>query len=329
MSSFRTILTTLPATFSIDHQSSLLCMGSCFAQHIGELLSEGKFEILLNPFGILYNPVSIGKGLEIILSDRLYAESDLVNNAGLWYSFDHHGFFSGVKRREVLNRMNVALTNSRNFLSRTRFLIITFGTASVFVKKASGEVVANCHKFPGYMFEKKRLTIDQVVLGFSKIVRQVLSVYPKIHIIFTLSPVRHIRDGLIENQLSKATLLLAIEKLTSMFPEASYFPAYELVMDDLRDYRFYQKDHIHPNELAIQYIWDFFRRTYFLPNTESLYKKVKKVVQSSQHRSFHPETTAHQQFLQNQLEIIDKLERQYDFIDFSKEKKIFSSQLIV
>lgn len=328
MPTFRTVLPVKQTLISFNYQSNTLCIGSCFADNIGQLLVDNKFPCLLNPFGILYNPISIQQGLEMLLNEDIYPTNNLFSNLGVWHSFDFHGAFSHPDKNRALHLINASLTNAKTFLSQTKRLILTFGTANVFIKKSTQQIVANCHKVPNQQFEKKRLTVTEIVDGLLPTLVKLKNVCPELEIIFTVSPVRHIKNGLIENQLSKATLLLAIETLTKKLTFAHYFSAYELVLDDLRDYRFFEKDLIHPNEIAIQYIWEHFQQTYFSEKTTIIFNKIKKVVQASHHRSFHLQTEAHQQFVKKQLKIITQLEQQYAFLNLSKERIIFEQQLI-
>lgn len=327
MSNFRTILPVQKGVFSIDYQSPILCMGSCFTENIGQLFQNHKFSALLNPLGILYNPFSIRNGLNLLLSSKKYTHTDLVQHQDLWHSFDHHGIFSHPDQAVVLDKINTHLIQARTFLPKTKVLILTLGTANVFMHQATQKVVANCHKLPNTNFEKRRLTVEEIINELIPVLEEIKQRAPATNIIFTVSPVRHIRDGLIENQLSKATLLLAIEGLTQKLSYTHYFPAYELVVDDLRAYRFYEKDMVHPNASAIQYIWEYFQQTYFSDTTLVLLKKIGKIVQASQHRPFHINTKTHQQFVQKQLVKIQTLSQQYPFIDFTKEQKVFQAQV--
>lgn len=327
MSDFRTILPLQKSSLSIDYQSPVLCIGSCFTQNIGHRLIDYKFSTLLNPFGILYNPFSIKNSLDLLLTDKKYAEEDLFFHQDLWHSFDHHGAFSHPTQSGILAHINTSLKNAQQFLKKTKILILTFGTSNVFIQKSTKKVVANCHKIPNTEFEKKRLSIPEIIAGLTPVLEKLKAVNPDIEVIFTVSPVRHLKDGLLENQRSKATLLLAIEALNQRLPFTHYFPAYELVMDDLRDYRFFEKDMAHPNELAIEYIWKAFQTTYFSDSTSSIFKQVKKIVQASLHRPFHAQTNTHQQFVKKQVEKIELLAQQYPFLKLTKERDLFQAQL--
>ncbi len=323
---FRTPLEITPSALDINYQSPILGLGSCFAENIGHRLQRYKFPALLNPFGIIYNPVSIQQSIHRMLTGQPYTAEELISNQGIFYSFDHHGQFSDTNPTATLSLINQSLEAGSSFLKRAKYLIITLGTANVFVQRSTGKVVANCHKFPAQEFEKKRLPPQQIQTGLAKSLNQILALNPAIEVILTVSPIRHIRDGLIESQRSKASLLLAVEELVKALPFVSYFPAYELMMDDLRDYRFYEKDLIHPNQMAIDYIWEGFQRAYFSENTLQILAQVKKVVQASQHRPFHPALPAHQTFLKKQLVQIEQLKNSHPYLDFQEEMALFEQQ---
>lgn len=322
---FRTILKATPSSLPIEHQSGVMCLGSCFAEHMGKRLKYYKFQTNLNPFGIIYNPISIANSLNILMnSERFYEEKDVFENLGNWHSFQHHGSFSNPDMELVLEKINNTLTESRAFLKNTEFLILTFGTANVFVDQRTEQVVANCHKVPQQHFIKKQLSVDEIIIVLHEILQQLNTAFPHLKIITTVSPVRHIRDGLVENQISKSTLILSLNEISKQYPHVAYFPSYELLLDDLRDYRFYEKDMIHPNELAIDYIWDFFAETFFNQKTKDLNLKIEKIKNASNHRPFHANSNPHQSFVKKQLEKIGVLERQYSFLDFEEERNRFS-----
>lgn len=327
MSDFRTILPLQKSSLSLDYQSPILCIGSCFTQNIGHRLIDSKFPTLLNPFGILYNPLSIKNSLDYLLAEKTYTSEDLFFHQDLWHSFDHHGAFSSPDQSSILSQINTRLKATQLFFKKTKILILTFGTSNVFIKKSTKKVVANCHKVPNTEFDKKRLTMVEILEELAPVLKKLKSSNPDLEIIFTVSPVRHLKDGLLENQRSKATLLLAIEALTQQLSFTHYFPAYELVQDDLRDYRFFEKDMAHPNEMAIEYIWKAFQTTYFSDSTNAIFKQVNKIVQASLHRPFHVQTNTHQQFIKKQLEKIELLTKQYPFLEFTQEQHLFKVQL--
>jgi len=321
---FRTILQPESSPFQINHQNRVLCMGSCFAEHIFERLNDLKFNTILNPFGIIFNPISIAKSLEIILDEyRIFEKKDLFQNFGGWHSFQHHSSFSNLKEEVVLENINSALSEARGFLKKAEYLILTFGTSNVFVSEKTGQVVSNCHKVPQKYFIHKKLSVDEIILTLDDIFRKYASAFPNLKIVTSVSPIRHVRGGLVVNKVSKAKLLVALDNLTSLHPQVEYFPSYELMMDDLRDYRFYKKDLIHPNEMAVDYIWDFFSKTFFSKNTIGLNSKLKKLNVAKSHRPFHPESEEHLKFKKNQILKIKELENEFSFLNFEDEKEFF------
>lgn len=317
---FRTELPPLPFPLKINHHDSLLSIGSCFTEHIGERLSMLKFKHLQNPFGIVYNPISISAQLEDLWSKKQFTTSDLFDSQGLLHSWAHHGSFSDLDKNATLAKINLTLEQAQALLPSVTRLLVTFGTAHVFVLKESGKIVANCHKMPSQVFEKRRLSVAEIVASFILVLQKLKIQQPDLQVILTVSPVRHIRDGFIENQRSKATLLLAIDQICQELDFAHYFPAYELILDDLRDYRFFNADMIHPNEVAIEYVWQRFGAAFFDKNTQELMVQIEAIVQASQHRAFHSQSAQHQAFVQKQLEKIRVLEAAHSFLNFKAEE---------
>jgi len=325
MNTFRTVLHPEVSPFQITHQSGVLCMGSCFAEHIAKRLEHFKFNSFLNPFGIVYNPMSIAKGLDFLLENKKeFEENDLFQHLDGWHSFQHHGSFSHPEKEVALTQINEALNQGRQFLKTSEFLILTLGTANVFVSEKTGEAVTNCHKVPQQYFIKKELSVDEMLILLSEVIHQLNNTFPNLKIITTVSPVRHIRDGLIENQVSKSKLLLALNQISKQYSHVSYFPSYEIMMDDLRDYRFYKKDMIHPNDLAIDYIWDFFKKTYFAENTIVLNKRVGEIKRAMAHRPFHPLSVSHLEFKKKQLEKVEQMSKEIPSLNFEEEMDFFN-----
>lgn len=324
---FRTELPPLSFPFKISHADALLSIGSCFTEHIGERLSTLKFKQLQNPFGIVYNPISIAEQLEWLLSDKKFAASDLFQHNELWHSWAHHGSFSSLNQMETLVKINESLQQAQATLPSVTRLLVTLGTANVFVLKESDKIVANCHKMPSQVFEKRRLSVEAIAANFIPILQKLKLQNPDLQVILTVSPVRHIRDGFVANQRSKATLLLAIAEICQELEFAHYFPAYELILDDLRDYRFFNADMIHPNEVAIDYVWQRFAEVFFDKNTQDLISQIEAIVQASQHRPFHAQSQQHQAFAQQQLAKIKRLEQQYDFLNFTTERLFFQQPI--
>ncbi len=328
MSTFRTTLSWPRAALRLRYGDHLLSLGSCFAEHIGRRLEGDKFSALLNPFGILYDPLSLATALHRLGGGRPFESGDLFRHQGLWHSFAHHGRFSGPDRSAVLAHINEALTEGQAFLSRADCLLLTLGTAHLFEHQSSGQVVANCHKLPAAAFRRRRAAPAEIEAALSGALTALRARRPRLQIIITVSPVRHLRDGLIGNQRSKAALLLAADALQAAHDFVHYFPSYELVLDDLRDYRFFEADMIHPNEVAVDYVWEAFCQHYFEESTRQLQQKITRIVRAAAHRPFHPATPEHQRFLQQQLEAIDALEAANPFLDFQAERRYFTSQLI-
>lgn len=283
---------------------------------------------MINPFGILYNPYSIGNALEQLLALETSLEPALIQHNNLWYSFNHHGQFSNPDRANLLQILDQQLQFARGFLKNTQRLIITLGSSKVFIYKKTGKIVANCHKVPNQAFDQRILSTTRIVDHLGPIFEQLAIQQPSIEIVLTVSPVRHLRDGIVESQWSKARLLLACEQLRADFDFVHYFPAYEIMMDDLRDYRFYKEDMVHPSEVAIDYIWNYFATSFFNDSTLILNQRIEKIIQASQHRPFHPQSTEHQQFLIQQLKKIKELKALFAFLDFKKEEKLFTDQLV-
>jgi GSCFA family len=281
---FRTELPLSKADFDINYQTPTLGIGSCFVENIGKKMTTRRLPFYQNPFGIVYNPVSMAAQLDILMGEKRFVESDLVELNGLFHSWLHHGFYSENSVAATLEKINAAIEEARTFLGTTKYLFLTFGSATVFQLKSSGEIVVNCHKVPAAYFDRRRLSTREIVNAFMPILEKLAAQLPDLQIIMTVSPIRHLRDGLIENNLSKATLLLAADELVQKFPNVSYFPAYELVMDDLRDYRFFNRDMMHPTEQAIDYVWKFFSDTYFLEETKKAVQKIEKINAMQAHR---------------------------------------------
>ncbi len=327
MSKFRTLIASTPFSFNIRHSHPTLCLGSCFAENIGSKLKDFKFPTLINPFGILYNPFSIGNAMETLLQTQVYSNADLFESNGLWHSFDHHGQFSNPDQSVCLKNINNSLHSGKRFLQSANRIILTFGTSNVFFHKKTQKIVANCHKVPNDQFERSALTINDIVEKLRLIFNQLNVNQPTIEIILTVSPIRHIRDSLVENQRSKSRLLLACDQLCKEFDFVHYFPSYEIMMDDLRDYRFYTPDMLHPNELAIEYIWEYFNNSFFDKETISLNTKISKIIKAIKHRPFHPNSDAHQGFILKHLALIDQLKTMHDFLDFDQDRAILATQL--
>lgn len=316
MMQFRTELTPARAHFTIHHGQPILSMGSCFADLMGRRLQQNKFTCLVNPFGTVFNPLSLAKLLQSALNEKNNISSDLfASHSGSWF---HHDFHSSLtaESREALEQKLAALSNQvRLFLRKTEVLILTLGTVVVYELKEKKELVSNCHKQASDLFHKRLLTLDEINTSLEDLLRTLTGKNPDLKVILTVSPVRHTKDGLSLNFLSKSLLRVLCYQMEEKYPNAMYFPAYELLMDDLRDYRFYQADMIHPNEMAVQYIWEKFAGTFFDEPTLSILSHWEKIRKALQHRAFQPGSASHLDFLKQLLGKVKTFERYFDVKD--------------
>jgi len=313
----------------MDYSKSMMLFGSCFSENIGQKLIDLKFAVDMNPFGILYNPESIANSLQILLKKRTFTEDDLFQDQGFWNSYFHHSRFSDVDQGAALEKINNRISSSHEFLKKADFLTITFGTAWVYELRKSGQVVSNCHKIPAGEFKRFRLGVFEITNVYRELLEQLWKFNPDLKVIFTVSPIRHWKDGAVENQLSKATLLLAIDQLIKGFGNQScaYFPSYELMMDELRDYRFYAEDMLHISPVAIDYIFEQFSKVMISKESMDVSKKVMKVRKAYEHRPVNPATEEFKAFIQQNLLQIGQLTSQFPTLDFSLERTYFETKL--
>jgi hypothetical protein len=328
ITAFRTTLPVSPGPLRIRHSQRWMLIGSCFTEHIGARLANAKFQTLVNPFGIVYNPVSMAACLaRLAAGDRFFGQEELFLHNECWHSWEHHSRFSHPDATTALARINTAYRSAAGFLTQCDGLILTLGAAEVSILRETGKIVANNHKAPAAWFESRRLSVEEIVDALAEILLHLRQIRPELRIILSVSPVRHLRSGLVENQRSKAALLLACAEICEQIPGAHYFPAYELLMDDLRDYRFYSADMLHPSELAVDYIWAYFSEQYFDAPTRQLNEQIEKIRAAMQHRPFHPQTQQHQAFLQAQLRAIEAIKKEAPKLDFSAEEQHFVLQM--
>ena len=276
----QTIVDIAPSAWKIGYEDRILMVGSCFSDEIGAQMSQRELQVTCNPFGTLYNPLSIAQAINLNLpmtNDQL----PLVEYSGMWHSMAHHGSFSRADKAEAEQAILASIHTMQQALQEATVVIVTFGTAWVY--EMNGEIVGNCHKLPESTFTRRRLSVDEIVAAWQPIIAR----YPDRHWIFTVSPIRHIKDGLHENQLSKATLLQAVETISRQLLAVSYFPSYEIMLDELRDYRFYADDLVHPSALAVNYIWERFIETYCSPQTRNEMNIRLKHWKQAQHRPLH------------------------------------------
>lgn len=311
--------------FQIDHQTPVLTIGSCFSDNIGNLLESYKFQVLRNPFGVLYNPVSIAQVLRFAMTKKNIEPNDLIQHNNLWHSFHFHGSFSSKNIDETLKKTNATIIECHQFLSQTEFLIVTLGTSWVYEHVNTGTIVSNCHKIQEKAFNRYRLTIDAISKDWISLITQLQNFNPKLKIIFTISPVRHLKDGAHENQLSKSSLLLAVDEIQKKTGTQStiYFPSYEIIMDELRDYRFYTSDMIHISDVATQYVFEKFKSTFFQAPTIRCMNEIRQIVQASEHRFLTDNTQEIKKFADSFLTKIEEIEKKYPGLNLIDEKKYF------
>jgi hypothetical protein len=276
-----------------------MSLGSCFAENIGKNMQDMYLDVDVNPFGVLYNPMSILQSIEMLISNKQFTEKDIFVHRGLWNSFSHSSQFSDTKPDHCLEKINACLKISSVFIENANVLLLTFGTAWVYEEKESGQVVSNCHKLPCSVFIRRRLNVDEIVNAYSTLFDKLQKTNPKLKVIFSVSPVRHLKDTAHGNNLSKSVLLLAIDALCSQFENVFYFPAYEILLDELRDYRFFADDMVHPSVVAVQYIWQKFAETYFDKESQNYFQEVKQLNNDLNHRPFFPESEEFEVFKTN------------------------------
>lgn len=308
----------------IQYGDKILLTGSCFSEHIGDALRDWKFDTLQNPNGILFDASSVASSLISYIEPRVYTADDLLFLNELWQSWQHHSVFSGTDREAVLAGINESQRRAHAFLKKADWLIITLGSAFSYRLSDGGMPVANCHRAPGKVFVKHLMTIEEIQTALDSCLYQLSYFNPGLKVIFTVSPVRHIRDGVVENNRSKARLLESVHHLVGKFDRLFYFPAYELVIDVLRDYRFYDIDMVHPNYPATQFVLEKFTEYGIAAAARPLMEEMRKLVTARRHRPLHPSTQAHRQFLRAHYEKTLLLAKQYPFLDLSQELVFFN-----
>ncbi len=309
----------------ITYSDNIFLIGSCFTDHIGRRLRELKFNVLQNPNGILFDPVSVGKSINSYIEMKQYEQSDLFYLNELWQSWKHHSIFSGMIAEEVINRINDSQTKAHAHLQKSDWLIITLGSSFSYRLLENHQPVANCHRAPGQWFAKHLLSIEETTQWLEESIKKLQVFNPGLKIIFTISPVRHIRDGVVENNRSKARLIEAVHCLAEKYDHIYYFPAYELVIDVLRDYRFYDIDLVHPNYAATEFVFNKFEKSFIAEEAYIFIEEIKKIANGYKHKPFQPETESHKLFLQNALQNVKSLQEKLPQLDFSKEISYFST----
>ncbi|HDR68315.1 MAG TPA: GSCFA domain protein [Bacteroidaceae bacterium] len=316
---FRTEVDIPGYPFRIDHRSPVLMMGSCFTDYMGSYLHKYLFDVCINPFGVIYNPLSIHKALTAILDKEEYTEDDLELYNDLYFSFNHYTGFSHPDKHKALENINRSFKEARRFIHDAHYLFLTFGTSYVYRYNKSGEIVCNCHKMPASAFSRERLTPEMITDALTGLFNRLQQVNRHLKIIFTISPVRHWKDGAHGNQVSKSILLLAVNRLCSFNPESFfYFPSYEMMMDDLRDYRFYAEDLIHLNNVAVTYIWEKFASAFFTDETRQVIEKLDSLLKAFQHKPVHPDSITHKKFVREREKRLTGLKSNYPYLPWSK-----------
>ncbi len=317
---FRTKISIPKSNNPIDYNSRIVSLGSCFAENMSEKLDYFKFQNTCNPFGIIFNPVSIEKIIYRTVNQFSYTEKDIFFHNERWHCYEVHSDFSSSNAAEFLENLNAILRTSLIHLLQASHIIITYGTSWVYRNLESNAIVANCHKVPQKEFEKEILSIKTIENSIKNTIDLIQEINPKVNLIFTMSTFRHIKDGVVENQLSKAHLITAIHKIlksaTCNLQPAIYFPSYEIMMDELRDYRFYAEDMLHPNQTAVDYIWEQFFQTQITEESNSIMEEVGSIQKGLQHRPFNPDSEGHLKFREKLREKIITLVSQYSFMKF-------------
>lgn len=313
---FQTQIPIQKSEFPIDYNSKLLSLGSCFAENMAEKLEYFKFENVVNPFGIIFNPVSLEKLLVRSIRKIYFTEKDIFYHNDLWHCFEVHSELSNPNKEKYLTKLNEIIDSTNQQINNSTHIIITLGTSWVYRNIETHEIVANCHKVPQKQFTKELLSIEQIEDSLQIIIAEIHSENPNCKFIFTVSPVRHIKDGFVENNVSKAHLIAALNSSSSKLPGFNYFPSYEIMMDELRDYRFYAEDMLHPNQTAIDYIWIKFFENYVAEKEFGTMQQVCDIQKALHHKPFNPNSESHQKFLANLNTKIARIKEQLPHIQF-------------
>jgi hypothetical protein len=321
---FRLEFIPQPFELKIKHSEKLFLIGSCFTEQIGAKLSHHKFRTIENPNGILFNPLSITQSISSYISNKQYTEADLFFHNEIWGSWDHHTKFSSIHKAECFSKINHSQQQAHDFLQQTDWLLITLGSSFVYMLDKV-RAVANCHKVPTDKFDKILLTAEQIMNELQIMITELQAFNPGIKIIFTISPVRHLRDGFVENNRSKANLITAVHQLTEQCKAVYYFPAYELVIDDLRDYRFFAEDMVHPNYQATNYVWEKFIYACINEEAKLLMKEINSLKAAFHHKPFNPESNQHNTFLLTNFKKAEELKLKYNYLELEDLLSYFKS----
>jgi hypothetical protein len=329
---FKLTLASKRSENSIGYRDSLFLIGSCFSENMGAKLNTHLFKVFENPHGILFNPISVAQSLSDCIHNKQYTEADLFQLNEVWNSWQHHSRFSGISSKEALDKINNSIAKAHTFLKTADHIVITLGSAWVYQLNsqsthAAGLVVANNHKAPATWFDKALMKPDALVLLLNKMVKDLLQFNPHLQIIFTISPVRHLREGLVENNRSKAVLIQAVHEIVDSTENVAYFPSYEYVIDDLRDYRFYAEDLVHPNYAASNYVWEKWVETYMNEETQGIMKQVAELQLAVQHKPFFAGSTQHKEFLQNCIAKSERLLSLYPYLSLHDQVQFFKQEI--
>jgi predicted nucleotidyltransferase len=324
MNTFRTLLIPKPSPKRISLSDRILTIGSCFSDAIGSQLIMNKVTCNANPFGTLYNPFSIHKAVQYAVLNQPVPEDTFLQRNDVFFNYDFHSEFSSLNLSQLKAQLKTMISASHSFLRNAQWLIVTYGTAWVYERADTNSAVANCHKMPQAMFTKSLMTQKKLLDSFGSMYESLKTINSDINVLLTVSPVRHIKDTLELNSVSKSVLRVACHTLTQQYPHVHYFPSYEIMMDDLRDYRFYKADMIHPNEVAEEYIWTKFADQYFNDELRTFMVRWKEIQAALAHKPFHSASLAHQQFLKESLK---KLEELKGLVNVDEEMEILRKQL--
>ena len=319
----RTTFSIEPSPDKIGYNDRVMFIGSCFASSIGSQMEMGHLPVLINPAGAVYNPVSVCNTLDSITRGKQFIADDLHYHDGIWLSFFHYTDFSSEDSSTVLEKINRRSKEALGFLKKSNFLFVTLGTARIYRWKKSNLIVSNCHKIPADQFDSQLLTVDEIVALWTEQLDKLQLLFPHLKVVFTISPVRHWKDGAHGNQVSKSVLFIAVDELLKHKAGPKYFPAYELVMDDLRDYRFYNDDMLHPSVSAISYIWEAFAGCYMDKETINTWKEVVKIAKAFNHRFNTGSEIKRKYFAERILKQISDIKSKFPNIDLSMEEDHF------
>lgn len=324
MFNFRTPVSIPTSNFQLNHNDSILSLGSCFSDNIAKKFKDYKFNVLTNPFGVLYNPISISNSLNRIISGEQYTEDQIKSYNSINFSLDHYSSFNSIIKSEILNNINTSLKNSHKHWKKVSTLIITFGTSYVYELKSNNSIVANCHRLPASEFNRRLLSPNQIINEYSQLFSMIQNINPNVKVILTISPVRHLRDSAHENQISKAHLFTAVNEICKLNNSFYYFPSYEIMMDELRDYRFYADDMIHPSKIAENYIFDKFINSVFNSESISFINDYEPILKSKRHKIMTNNPEDIKKFQSSILKKISALNLNYPHINLKDDLNHFN-----